>query len=173
MSKRTYVQKNNPFFFVSSTSHQVVPGHSALINSEQLSADGIQSFANPDSKYPPQILSSLATHSTELMRWRVECQTHSWCQIQLIPCDSRCRSEPESLEDGGEEEEELHLSQTLPQTHPAAWQKEVKKRCDRVPAGSPCVKDLTNTRAERYLLRTAWRRLASWIYPPHPGSGRG
>lgn len=61
----------------------------------------------------------LATDSTQHMRWRRGGESHSWCEIQFILCDSRWRSETKALNEGGEEEEELHLSQTFSETHPA------------------------------------------------------
>ena len=62
---------------------------------------------------------SVATDCTQFMRWRVEVVSHDWCEIQVIHCDSRWRSETKALEERGEEDEELHPGQTFSETHPA------------------------------------------------------
>lgn len=64
--------------------------------------------------------SSLATDRTQLMRHRAECEAHIRSQLQFILLEPWRRSEAEALQQGGEEEEELHLGQTLSQTHPSA-----------------------------------------------------
>ena len=54
-----------------------------------------------------------STDSTQLMRRRVEGETCNWRQIQFILCYPRWSSETKALQERGEEEEQLHLGQTL------------------------------------------------------------
>ncbi|KAG7242877.1 hypothetical protein INR49_018132 [Caranx melampygus] len=42
--------------------------------------------------------SFMATDSTQLMRWGGEGEAHNWCQVQVILCNSRWRSEAKALE---------------------------------------------------------------------------
>lgn len=63
---------------------------------------------------------SLATDGAQLMRRGAEGEAHERCQIKLVLRDSGRRGETKPLQEGGEEEKELHSGQTLSQTYPAA-----------------------------------------------------
>ena len=76
--------------------------------------------------------SSLATHGTELMRWRGGGEAHSGCEIQLILGNSGWRSETKALEEGGEGEKDLHPGQTFSETHPATCKNEELQNLDPI-----------------------------------------
>lgn len=66
-------------------------------------------------------------NSTQFMGWRDEAEAHTWSQIQFVLWDSRCRGETKVLQEGGEEDEELHPGQTLSGTNPATWERRQRK----------------------------------------------
>lgn len=59
------------------------------------------------------VFSSRTRDGAQLVGYRAEGEAHSWCQIQLIPSNPGWRSETKPLQEGCEEEEDLHLSQTF------------------------------------------------------------
>lgn len=62
------------------------------------------------------------------MRQGVESQAHSWSQVQVIPRDSSWRTEAKVLQQGAEEDEELHPGQTFSQTYPATCERQQRKK---------------------------------------------
>ena len=58
---------------------------------------------------------------TQLVRGGIQCYPNNPCEVQLILRYTWWRSKTKVLQEGGEEEKELHLGQTLSQTHPASW----------------------------------------------------
>lgn len=62
---------------------------------------------------------SQATDGTQLMRPGAQGEAHYRHEIELILRHSWRRSETEVLQEGGEEEEDLHPGETLPQTCPS------------------------------------------------------
>lgn len=53
----------------------------------------------------------------------VEGEANAWSQIQVILRNSRWCRETKVLQEGGEENEELHLGQRLSQTNPATCER--------------------------------------------------
>lgn len=62
---------------------------------------------------------SLATDGAQLMRPGAQGEAHDGREIELVLRHSWRRSETEVLQEGGEEEEDLHPGETLSQACPA------------------------------------------------------
>lgn len=62
---------------------------------------------------------SLATDGTQLMRPGAQGEAHYRREIELVLRHSWRRSEKEVLQEGGEEEEDLHPGETLSRACPA------------------------------------------------------
>lgn len=88
---------------------------------------------------------SQTRNSTEFMRQGVESQAHSWSQVQVIPRDSSWRTEAKVLQQGAEEDEELHLSQTLSQTYPATCERQQRKKKGVICKRRECWKEELNS----------------------------
>lgn len=65
-------------------------------------------------------LRSHTGNSTQLVGGRVEGEAHAGSQVQVLHGHPGWSSEAEALQEGAEEDEELHPGQTLPETNPAA-----------------------------------------------------
>lgn len=63
------------------------------------------------------VFSSLVRDGTQLVGYRAEGEAHSWSQIQLVFSNTGWRSETKALQEGREEEEDLHLGQTFSKAH--------------------------------------------------------
>lgn len=94
------------------------------LSSAGLGFDKILSFCTLHMYIP----CSQTGNSTQFMRGGVEGQAHSWSQVQVVLRDSSWRTEAKVLQQSAEEDEELHLGQTLSQTHPATCERQRRKR---------------------------------------------
>lgn len=63
------------------------------------------------------VFSLLMRDGAQLVGYRAEGEAHSWCQIQLVFSNTRWRSETKPLQEGSEEEEDLHLRETFSKAH--------------------------------------------------------